>query len=488
MADNNDNSSNNSNNPTLEFQTFHNVINGAIADTPGRYRRTVNPSTEKDNHDVPFSGPEDVDRAVEAAKKAAGTWSAVSWNERADRLQKFADAIEGIAGELAKLLTMELGKPPMWAGYEIATGIQWIRDFSQMSHPGEDIQDTQERKVTTRYLPLGVVVGIVPWNYPIQLACMKIAPALLTGNCFIWKPSPGSPYTSLKVAELAQRFFPAGVLQALSGDDDLGRWLTGHPGVDMVSFTGSTAVGKLVSQTCSKTLKRCTLELGGNDAAIICADVDPVAVGSKIGLFAFCNSGQICIAMKRVYVHESVYEAVLATVVGFVQSLKLGIEEDAFMGPVANEAQYNRIRALLTDIKTSGLTVAAGSTEPLSDRKGFFLVPTVIDNPPDDSRVVTEEQFGPVIPLLKWSDEQDVIRRANDTDAGLGASVWTRDMVQADRMARQLQAGNVWVNCHAEMQPSTPFSGHKQSGMGVEMGVDGLKSYCNVQSVYVKEA
>jgi len=263
-----------------------------------------------------------------------------------------------------------------------------------MSPPIDIIESTAERKVISRYTPLGVAVGIVPWNFPVQLACGKLAPAILSGNAFIWKPSPFGPYASLKLAELGAQFFPPGILQILSGDDSLGPFLTAHPGVDMVSFTGSVPVGRKIMETCSKTLKRFTLELGGNDAAIVCADVDPVAVASKIGVVAFANSGQICIAIKRVYVHESVYDAVLATLVSFAQSLKLGVGDDAFMGPLANEPQYERVKDLLADIKRSNLTIATGSTEPVSDNKGFFITPTIIDNPPDDSRIVAEEQFG----------------------------------------------------------------------------------------------
>ncbi|KAI0198006.1 aldehyde dehydrogenase [Astrocystis sublimbata] len=471
---------------SIEFDTFYNVIDGAAVKTPGKTRPLVNPSTGANNPAVPLSTAEDVDRAVQAGQKAAKSWAAVPWEERANAFRKFADAIEASSEDFAKLIMIEQGKPPMWARHEIAQGVQWIRDFCKMSCPGDVIEDTEERKIVTRYLPLGVVVGIIPWNFSIQSAFVKLPPAILTGNAFIWKPSPHTPYCSLKLAELGTQFFPAGILQALSGDDSLGPLLTEHPGVDMVSFTGSTHVGKKVMETCSKTLKRFTLELGGNDAAIVCADVDPVEVASKIGLYAFCNSGQICIAIKRLYVHESVYDTVLATLVGFAQSLKLGHEEDAFMGPVSNQPQYERVKELLADVKNTKLTVAAGSTEPLTGRKGYFLAPTIIDNPPEDSRIVVEEQFGPVLPVMKWSEEADVIQRANATDSALGASVWSRDAAQADRIAQQLEAGNIWINTHAEMQPNTPFSGYKQSGMGVEMGVEGLKSYCKLQSVQTR--
>jgi acyl-CoA reductase-like NAD-dependent aldehyde dehydrogenase len=289
----------------------------------------------------------------------------------------------------------------MWAHNEIALSVQWLRDFCKMSPPGVVVEDTKERKVITRYTPLGIVVGIVPWNFSIQLACAKIAPALLTGNVFIWKPSPYAPYCSLKIAEIASGFFPPGVLQALSGDDNLGPWLTRHPDVNMVSFTGSAGVGKQIMESCSKTLKRVTLELGGNDAAIVCANVDPADVARKIGLLAFANAGQICIAVKRLYVHDTVYNSVLEALVAYAQGLKLGIEADSFLGPLSNKAQYEHVKELLVDIEDTGLVVATGSTVSLSSKKGYFIDPTIIDNPPEDSRIVLEEQFGKSL-TLRW--------------------------------------------------------------------------------------
>ncbi|KAI1435758.1 aldehyde dehydrogenase [Xylaria sp. CBS 124048] len=471
----------------LDFTTFHNVIDGKLAKTE-KTRHTLNPATLERNPETPLSSLDDVNRAVDGARKAAASWAAVPWEKRAHAIAQIADALEANAVEFTKLVSMEQGKPPMWAQLEIATAVQWLRDFSKMTITGDAIESGDERKVITRYTPLGVAVGIVPWNFSVMLGSSKLASAIITGNAFIWKPSPRSPYSILKLAELASRFLPPGVLQALSGGDELGTWLTEHPDVDMVSFTGSTGVGKKVMESCSKMLKRCTLELGGNDAAIVCSDVDAVAAATKIGIVAWCNSGQICIAVKRVYVHESVYDTFLATLVGFAQSLKLGMEPDAFLGPLSNEFQYERVKDLLVDIENTKLTVATGSTKPLSDRTGYYLAPTVIDNPPDNARIVVEEQFGPVIPVMKWSDESDVIQRANTGLAGLGASIWSRDLDQADRIGKQLQAGNIWINCHAEMQPSTPFAGHKHSGLGVEMGVEGLKAYCNVQSVYTRPA
>ncbi len=267
-----------------------------------------------------------------------------------------------------------------------------LRDFCKVPLPGDVIiEETAQRKIYSRYTPLGVVVGLVPWNYPLQMAFQKLAPALLTGNTFILKPSPLGPYCALKVVELAQRFFPPGVLQALSGDDSLGPWLTEHPGVNMVSFTGSTGIGKKVMESCSKTIKRLTLELDGNDPAIVCKDVDPVAVGTMVALIAFFNTGQICIALKRIYVHEDVYDAVLATMVGFAQNAKIGLDETSFAGPLSNEAQFQFVKGLLADAEATGLNMKAGG---VPDTKGFFLPLTIVDNPPDNSRIVVEEQFG----------------------------------------------------------------------------------------------
>ncbi|CAG9950230.1 unnamed protein product [Clonostachys rosea f. rosea IK726] len=371
----------------------------------------------------------------------------------------------------------------MWARNEVGTALKFLKGYATLSPlQDETLEDSAERKITTSYVPVGIAVGIVPWNYPIYLASAKIGPALLTGNAFILKASPFTPYTSLKMAELAQRFFPPGVFQALSGDDSLGPMLTSHSNVNMVSFTGSIPTGKAIMKSCSGTLKRVVLELGGNDPAIVCADADPVSAAMRIGLFAFCNSGQICMSIKRIYVHESIYDQFLGVLVQHAGALRVGVGESDFLGPIATEPHFN----LLSGIKEARYSVVAGGTERLANKKGFYIPATIIDNPPEDSAIVQEEQFAPVIPVMKWSEESDVIQRANSTDAGLGASVWTRDDEQARRIASQLQAGNVWINTHAEIEPNTPFSGHKQSGLGVEHSVEGLKAYCNVRSIFRK--
>ncbi|KAK4150067.1 NAD/NADP-dependent betaine aldehyde dehydrogenase [Chaetomidium leptoderma] len=477
-----------------DFETFYNVINNELT-TTAETRHAVNPNTNEPLPAVPVSTQEDVDRAVAAARAAFPAWSRLSQDERAEYLLKLADAIDANQEGFAKLLGEEAGKPPQGAGLELfLTGVQ-IRGTVKHRLAEEKMEETDERLVTIRYVPLGVGVGIIPWNLPILLGSIKFSSALLTGNTFIWKPSPYTPNTALKVGELAAKIFPKGVINVLSGDESLGPLLTTHPDVNKISFTGSVPTGKKVMQACAGTLKRCTLELGGNDAAIIYPDVDIAEVVPKIAMFAFVHTGQICMAAKRIYVHEGIYDAFLTALSGFVQAaLKTGKNDDptAVLGPIQNSMQFGKLQDMYSQIDKQGwkaiptpdLSSYSSATTPGA---GFFLPPTLIDNPPDDSRIVTEEQFGPIVPLLRWSDEDDVVRRANASPFGLGGSVWSADAAKAERTARRLEAGTVWVNTHFELGPQAGFGGHKQSGVGVESGLDGLKGWCNAQAVWVRK-
>jgi acyl-CoA reductase-like NAD-dependent aldehyde dehydrogenase len=301
--------------------------------------------------------------------------------------------------------------------------------------------------------------------------------------------SPFTPYCGLKLVELAQQFFPPGVVQSLSGDDNLGPWLTSHAGIDKISFTGSTATGKRVMESASKTLKRVTLELGGNDPAIVLPDVDIATVAPKIATLAFLNSGQICLALKRIYIHESIYDEFRDAMVAYTKTLKVGAgtEADVFMGPLQNKMQYDRVQGFFADIEKEKWNVAGGKVAPKKEGEGYFIQPTIIDNPKDDSRIVTEEPFGPIVPIMSWKTEEEVIARANNTLMGLGASVWATDLGAAEKVAKQLEAGNVWVNAHLEVSPLASFGGHKESGIGGEWGLAGLKSYCNSQTLFFKK-
>ncbi|KAI1288580.1 aldehyde dehydrogenase-like protein [Xylaria venustula] len=472
----------------LEFTSFFNVVDGELCKAySNKFRSTLNPATLNQNPEVPFSSAEDVDRAVDAARKAAKSWATLPWKVRQEAVAKFADALEANSNGFAQTLVQEQGKTIHEARGELYLTVQYLRGTASLTLPGDELIDNNEqRKAVRRYTPLGVAVGIVPWNYPVYLACQRVGQALITGNPIILKPSPFAPYCNLKLAELGLRFFPPGVFQALSGEADLGSILTAHPSVDLITFAGSVATGKKVMEACSKTLKRMVLELGGNDPAIVMPDVDIATIAPTIAYLAFANSGQICTLPKRVYVHESIYDNFLSGMVNYAKNLKLRTDEAVAIGPVSNKAQYDSVKSLLADTETRNLSIAAGSTKPPPNLGGYYLMPTLVDNPPDDARVVVEEPFGPILPVLKWSNEEEVIQRANDTNYGLGASVWSKDITNAERIARQLQAGCVWINTHAELDAKFPFGGYKQSGIGAEGGLEGLKGYCNVQVIWSK--
>ncbi|EEH34343.1 betaine aldehyde dehydrogenase [Paracoccidioides lutzii Pb01] len=471
----------------IDFTTFQNVIGGKLS-TTAQTRHGINPATGNPNPEVPVSTPADVDNAVEAGKAAFKLWSKTSIEERKKALLTFADALEAHKDEFIKLLVREQGKPVTLATIEIQNGIASVRGRVNLTLKDETVEDSDDRQVIVRYTPLGVVVGIVPWNFPFFLALLKISPAVITGNTIIIKPSPFTPYCGLKLVEIAQKAFPPGVIQALSGDDSLGPWLTAHPGPAKISFTGSSATGKKVMESASKTLKRVTLELGGNDPAIICADIDIEAVAQKVAMMAFMNSGQICIAIKRIYVHESIYEKFREAVSRVANSLVVGEgnEDGVSLGPIQNSMQYERVKGFFADIEKEKWTVAAGGNADIR-KPGYFVQPTIIDAPPADSRIVVEEPFGPIVPLIPWNDEAAVIEAANNTKMGLGSSVWSNDLTQARRIGDQIEAGSVWINTHQEMSPFAPFGGHKESGIGYEGGIGGLKSFCNAQAIYIKK-
>ncbi|KAI9168048.1 LOW QUALITY PROTEIN: putative aldehyde dehydrogenase FUS7 [Paramyrothecium foliicola] len=477
-----------------------NIINNQMAPT-FKTRQAVNPSTEEPLWAAPVSTSSDVDQAVAAAKSAFPAWRALSQNERAEYLSKFADAIEANQQSFIELLGKEAGKPPQAGGFEMFLVMSLARETLKLRLQDEVVEKSDDILVEGGYEAdysiserrLCVMClsesESVPWNFPLTLGVGKLVPALLAGNTFIWKPSPYTPYSALKLAEIAAKVLPPGVFQALSGDEDLGPWLTTHPDVAKVSFTGSTATGKKVMAACASTLKRVTLELGGNDVAIVCDDVEIDSVAAKVAFFSFVHSGQICMNIKRIYVHERIYEKFLAALVTITQQWKVGDlnDKEAFFGPIQNNMQYSKLQDLYSNISKEGWKVALGGDKRY-DRKGYFLAPTIIDNPPEMSQIVVEEPFGPIVPVLKWDDEKDVITRANSSEAGLGASVWAKDVERARRLAEQLEAGSIWVNTHFEVAPHMPFGGHKQSGLGMDWGEVGLKGWCNPQAYWIKHS
>ncbi|KAJ6584965.1 aldehyde dehydrogenase-like protein [Mycena capillaripes] len=473
--------------PQIDITSYPgNIINGQFVPT-SKTRHSIDPATEEALYEVPVATKEDLDSAVQHARTAFTAWSKTSFDERAKLLLAFADAIEENRAELAKLQTMEQGKPLSLAQNEVDLTLRWLRQFATMEIKDVVLEDDDEKTIYTTFPPIGIVAAIVPWNWPIMLGLGKVGPALMTGNTVIMKPSPYTPYCDLKLGEIGMKVFPPGVFQVLSGEDDLGPWMTSHPGVDMISFTGSIATGKRVAASCAKTLKRYLLELGGNDATIICDDVDIGKCLPKIATLSFLNSGQICMLTKRIYVHENIYDQFRDAMVEFTKNhIKTGggFEPDIVVGPIQNSMQFELVKDMYSQIDKCGWKAAlAGGVRETS--KGYFIEPAIIDNPPEDSRIVVEEPFGPIVPILKWSSEDDVISRANALRTGLGASVWSKDVKRAERMARQLSAGSVWVNSHFDVAPNVPFGGHKESGIGMEWGIEGFKQYTNTTSLWV---
>jgi acyl-CoA reductase-like NAD-dependent aldehyde dehydrogenase len=462
------------------------LINGQLTSSD-RTLEIINPATGEVFARVPDASPKQLDDAVACARQAFAAWSACSIAERQALLKRAGEIIGAHAEELAAMLTREQGKPLAAALAEVNTSLGWFQYFSQATLPVLVSEDSPKRRVETHYVPLGVVCAISPWNFPVMLSCWKIAPALLAGNTIVLKPSPFTPVTMLRIAALLKDVFPAGVLNVITGGDDLGPQMTAHPGFAKISFTGSTATGKKVMQNAAATMKRITLELGGNDAAIVMPDVDVSAVALGIFMSAFYNVGQVCTATKRLYVHEMIYDELRDRMVAHANKMKLGngAEQGTVFGPVQNRLQYERVCKLLEDAKARGLKLLQGPEGP---RGGYFVPITIVDNPPDDAPVVREEAFGPVLPMLKFKDVSEAIRRANASEYGLAGSVWCRDVQKAVEIANQLETGTVWINESLYLLPSAPFAGHKESGLGVENGVDGLLQYTNPKTVYIPKS
>ncbi|WCT74524.1 aldehyde dehydrogenase family protein [Sphingomonas naphthae] len=469
------------------MRDFVMTIDGRSVTTDGRLP-VVNPATEEVFAHAPHGSPGDVDAAVAAAKAAFPAWAALPLAERQRYLRAIGDCIAEHRDELIEILIHEQGKPRGNASGEVDGSIYWCHALSEQDIPVQVIEDSAERSVEVHHLPLGVVAAISAWNYPLMIVAFKIAPALLAGNTLVVKPSPFTPLATLRLGELLQPILPPGVVNVVSGEDDIGPALTSHPDVAKISFTGSTATGRKIMQSASATLKRLTLELGGNDAAIVLPDVDIGKTVEALFWGAFQNSGQLCVAAKRIYVHADIYDAFLAAFVAFADGVPLGsgVDPAVKLGPVQNRMQYDKVRGLIASSREAGHRFALGGEE--RHGPGFFVPVTVIDNPPDDAAVVTEEAFGPVVPFLKFADVDEAIARANDSPFGLAASIWTKDWELARGIAGRLETGTVWINEIHSMSPDRVFAGRKQSGLGAEHGLAGLLEFTSPQAVVINKA
>jgi acyl-CoA reductase-like NAD-dependent aldehyde dehydrogenase len=448
----------------------------------------LNPANEQPCGRVPDATSTELDEAVAAARQAFPGWAGTSIDTRRSVLNAMAQAIIANKEELKRLLTAEQGKPHSDAEGEVMAAAHWLMGASTLNLPVIVNEDSDTRYSETRRIPIGVVGAISPWNYPLLLAMFKVAPAMLAGNVVVLKPSPFTPLTTLKIGELVKDVVPAGVLNIVSGSDRLGPWITAHPGIDKISFTGSTATGKRVMQSAAQSLKRITLELGGNDPAIILPDADPEEIAEQIFWAAFGNNGQICIASKRVYVHADIYDRLRDAIVAYAKTVKIGdgAEQGTQLGPINNRPQYDRVIDLIRDAQDQGYTFSTGGLP--DNAPGYFVPITILDNPPESSRIVQEEQFGPIMPLLKYHSVDDAIARANACDYGLGASVWGKDEDAAMDVAGRIQSGTVWVNETRHLSPLVAFGGLKQSGLGVEGGEEGLLEYTQAKTVVSNKA
>jgi acyl-CoA reductase-like NAD-dependent aldehyde dehydrogenase len=445
----------------------------------------INPATGAVFAQAPAAGRDELDRAVAAARRAASSWRERSFAERRACIERMAQVLREHQAELAQLLTLEQGKPLAQARDEITRAATQSEGMARIAIDTEVLTDDRERHIELHYVPLGVVGIITPWNAPINLAAGPLTAALYTGNTVVLKPSPYTPLTTLALAQLLRGVFPRGVLNVLAGGDELGEWMTAHPGIDKISFTGSVETGKKVMASAAATLKRLTLELGGNDAAIVLDDVDPQAIAPKLFFAAFVNSGQVCMAVKRIYAHERIHDALCEALAGEARKARLGdgLDPQTQLGPIQNREQYERVVGLIEDTRRAGGRILAGGEVPRG--AGYFLPPTIVAGLDESSRLVREEQFGPILPVLKFSDEEDALRRANDTRYGLSGSVWSADPQRAAALAARLEVGTAWVNQHRTTSATVPFGGAKESGIGRQYSVLGLKAYMEPRVVSI---
>ncbi|MGD8339859.1 MAG: aldehyde dehydrogenase family protein [Gammaproteobacteria bacterium] len=445
----------------------------------------INPATGEVFARCPAAGPDDLERAVGAARRAAPAWGSLAFEARAGVIGKLADALREHQDALAELLTTEQGKPIGQSVAEIDRGAAGSEGMARIEIRVETLIDTDQQLIELHYRPLGVVGIITPWNAPVNLALGPLVSALYTGNTVVLKPSPYTPLTTLKLGELLKELVPPGVVNVLAAGDELGELMSSHPDIDKISFTGSVETGKKVYASAAATMKRLTLELGGNDPAIILDDVDPKAIAKKVFFSSFVNSGQVCMAIKRIYAHESIYDELCQALVEEAGNARVGngLDPETTLGPLQNRMQYDKVCDLIAEIKASGATILCGGAIP--DEPGYFIPPTLVTDVAEDSRLVTGEQFGPVVPILKYSDLEDAIARANDTQFGLSGSVWTSDIERGKAIAARLEVGTAWVNMHRATSPVVPFGGAKESGLGRQYSHLGLKSYMEPEVISV---
>ncbi|MBT5218183.1 MAG: aldehyde dehydrogenase family protein [Woeseia sp.] len=450
------------------------------------YTNIRNPAnTEEIVGQAPVGNKTHLDKAIAAAEKAYASWRFSSDEDRVNACNAIAKVCSDNAEELAVLLTKEQGKPlgGLGSNFELGGCAGWAGYTATLALPDKVIEDSDERHVVQKRVPLGVVGSITPWNWPLMIAIWHIVPGIRSGNTVVIKPSPYTPLSTLRMVELMNEVLPAGLVNVISGGDELGAELTGHDGVNKIVFTGSIATGKKVMASAAKSVTPVTLELGGNDAGIMLQGEDPAKFAEGMFFGSMINSGQTCGAMKRLYVHEDDLNATVDALVGFAGNIPMGdgMDESSLLGPVQNERQFKRVVELVEDAKANGGTCVLGG-EPAGGPNYFYPV-TIVTGVSDGVRLVDEEQFGPVLPIITYTDLEDAISAANGLEFGLDASVWGSDAEATAAVAERLEAGTVLINKHGEIAPHIPFGGIKCSGLGVEFGEEGLAAYTSIKII-----
>jgi acyl-CoA reductase-like NAD-dependent aldehyde dehydrogenase len=449
------------------------------ASSTAESRTIFNPANGEPVGEAPIHTIEDLEGAIESAAAAQPAWAALGHEGRSAALLKAADAVERSAEELAQLLSREQGKPLNGpnARFEVGACAAWLRATAATLLTKETVVDDGETLAELHYRPIGVVGAIGPWNWPMLITVWQIAPALRMGNAVVVKPSEFTPLSVLALIKVINEELPEGLLTVVSGGREVGARLAEHPAIGKIMFTGSTATGKAIIKSSAETVKRLTLELGGNDAGIVLPDADPKAIAEGLFWGAFINTGQTCAALKRLYVHDDIYDAVCSelTAVAAAMPMGVGLDENNVLGPLQNRQQFDIVTRLVEAAKASGARVLLGG-DPDADQPGNFYPTTLVADIDNDNPLVAEEQFGPALPIIRYSTVDEAVAKANGLDVGLGASVWSSDPAAAREVASRIEAGTVWINSHGMVNPLIPFGGSKQSGYGLEFGVEGLKA------------
>jgi acyl-CoA reductase-like NAD-dependent aldehyde dehydrogenase len=476
----------------------HRLLIGAdwVEAADGRTFETIDPSTGESICEVAHAGADDVDRAVKAAHAALeGDWSKMPAAGRERLMNALADLLEANSEELAQLESLDNGKPVTMAGaVDVPASIAHLRYYAgwptkiegetiPVSWPGMFVYTLKE--------PVGVCGQIIPWNFPLLMAAWKIAPALAAGCTVVLKPAEQTPLTALRLGQLAQEAgFPDGVINVLSGDGETGGAIVDHPGVNKVAFTGSTEVGREIGEKCGRGLKRVTLELGGKSPNIILPDADLEAAigGSFMGIYF--NTGQACNAGSRLFVHKDQFDTVVSALAEAAKQAKVGpgLDPSTQFGPLVSDVQEERVMSYIESGKEQGAEAVVGGGRMEGGNGGYFVEPTLFTGVSDDMKIAREEIFGPVLVAMPYDDLEEVARRANDTEYGLAAGVWTRDVANAHKLASMLEAGSVYVNVWGPSDPAAPFGGYKASGIGREMGHANLDAYLEIKTVWTSLA